>query len=107
MFIEWVMNNENNIKFANRFDRVPVRISSTNSEAYIQGDAAKKLQAQEMTKRRFVIAAPGGREALKQQNVSTPVIKGEASIKDALDEGVRLTNEVLAKFRRQAEERGL
>ena len=107
MFIEWVTNNANNIKFANRFDRVPVRISSTNSEAYIQGDAAKKLQAQEMTKRRFVIAAPGGREALKHQNVSTPVIKGEASIKDALDEGVRLTNEVLAKFRRQAEERGL
>ena len=106
-FIEWVTREDNNIKFANRFDRVPVRISSTNSDAYIQGDAAKKLQAQEMTKRRFVIAAPGGREALKHQNVSTPVIKGEASVKDALDEGVRLTNEVLAKFRRQAEERGL
>ena len=107
MFIEWVTSNDNNIKFANRFDRVPVRISSTNSDAYIQGDAAKMLQAQEMTKRRFVIAAPGGREALAHQNVSTPVIKGEASVKDALDEGVRLTNEVLAKFRRQAEERGL
>ena len=106
-FIEWVTREDNNIKFANRFDRVPVRISSTNSDAYIQGDAAKMLQAQEMTKRRFVIAAPGGREALAHQNVSTPVIKGEASVKDALDEGVRLTNEVLAKFRRQAEERGL
>ena len=36
-FIEWITANENNIKFAVANDRVPIRESSTNSQAYIQG----------------------------------------------------------------------
>lgn len=64
LFIEHVTNNDNNIKFALRFDRVPIRESSTSSPAYIGGDKGRALQAQEMKRRRFVIAAPGGSEML-------------------------------------------
>ena len=63
MFIEHVTSNENNIKFALRFDRVPIRESSTSSPAYIQGDAGRALQAQEMKKRRFSSRPPGARSA--------------------------------------------
>ncbi|MGH2353684.1 MAG: ABC transporter substrate-binding protein, partial [Chloroflexota bacterium] len=71
LFIEHVTNDENNIKFAVENDRVPIRESSTTSQAYIQGDKARSLQAQEMKKRRFVIAAPGGAELLPLQDVVT------------------------------------
>ena len=62
MVMEHLTNNDNNIKFAVRFDRVPIRESSTTSQAYLQGDRGRALQAQEMKRRRFVITAPGGNE---------------------------------------------
>ena len=61
MAMEHWTSNENNIKFALRYDRVPIRESSTNSPAYIQADAGRALQAQEMKRRRFQFAAPAGR----------------------------------------------
>ena len=98
MFMEWVTNNENNIKFAAEFDRVPIRESSTNSPAYIQGDKARALQVQEMKKRRFVIAAPGGGEMLPYQDVVTPFLSGQTSLQDALKDRERLAQEVLDRY---------
>ena len=97
-FIEFVTNNENNIKFAVFNDRVPIRESSTNSQAYIQGDKARALQAQEMKKRRFVIAAPGGAEILPFQDVVTPFMSGQMSLQDALKERERQAQEVLDRY---------
>jgi multiple sugar transport system substrate-binding protein len=97
-FIEHVTNNENNIKFALRFDRVPIRESSTNSPAYIQGDKGRALQAQEMKKRRFVIAAPGGNDLLPLQDVVTPFMTGQMSLQDTLKERERQAQEVLDKY---------
>jgi multiple sugar transport system substrate-binding protein len=102
-FIEYVTNNENNIKFALRFDRVPIRESSTASPAYIQGDKGRGLQAQEMKKRRFVIAAPGGNDMLPLQDVVTPFMSGQSSLQDALKEKERLCQEVLDKYRVKAD----
>jgi multiple sugar transport system substrate-binding protein len=98
LFIEHVTNNENNVKFALRFDRVPIRESSTNSQAYIGGDKGRALQAQEMKKRRFVIAAPGGNEMLPYQDVVTPFMSGQMSLADALKERERQCQEVLDKY---------
>ena len=102
LFIEHVTNNENNIKFAVENDRVPIRESSTTSQAYIQGDKARALQAQEMKKRRFVMAAPGGAELLPLQDVVTPFMSGQMSLQDALKERERQAQEVLDRYLEKA-----
>jgi ABC-type glycerol-3-phosphate transport system substrate-binding protein len=98
LFIEHVTSNENNIAFAVANDRVPIRESSTTSAAYIQGDKARGLQAQEMKRRRFVIAAPGGAELLPLQDVVTPFMTGQLSLQDALKERERQAQEVLDRY---------
>jgi ABC-type glycerol-3-phosphate transport system substrate-binding protein len=97
-FIEHVTNNENNIKFAVRFDRVPIRESSTTSTAYTQGDKGRALQAQEMKKRRFVLEVPGGNELLPFQDVVLPFFSGQLSLQDTLKEKERQAQEVLDKW---------
>jgi multiple sugar transport system substrate-binding protein len=98
MFIEHITNNDNNIKFALFFDRVPIRESSTNSQSYIQGDKGRGLQAQEMKKRRFVIAAPGGTEMLPLQDVAAPFMSGQMSLQDALKTQEAKLQEVLDRY---------
>jgi multiple sugar transport system substrate-binding protein len=102
LFIEHVTGNDNNIKFALRFDRVPIRESSTASETYIRGDRGRALQAQEMKRRRFVIAAPGGDEMLPHQDVVTPFMSGEMALQDTLREKERLAQQVLDKYLEKA-----
>jgi hypothetical protein len=79
-------------------DRVPIRESSTNSQAYIQGDKPRALQAQEMKKRRFVLSVPGGAELLPLQDVVTPFMSGQLSLQDALKERERQAQEVLDRY---------
>ena len=102
LFIEHVTNNDNNIKFAVRFDRVPIRESSTTSPAYIQGDKGRSLQAQEMKKRRFVLEVPGGNELLALQDVVAPFMSGQVSLQDSLKEKERQLQEVLDKWLERA-----
>jgi multiple sugar transport system substrate-binding protein len=98
LFIEHVTSNDQNIKFAVRFDRVPIRESSTTSPAYIQGDKGRSLQAQEMKKRRFVLEVPGGNELLPLQDVVAPFMSGQLSLQDALKDRERQAQEVLDKW---------
>jgi multiple sugar transport system substrate-binding protein len=97
-FIEWITANDNNVKFAVANDRVPIRESSTTSQAYIQGDKPRALQAQEMKKRRFVLSVPGGAELLPLQDVVTPFMSGQLSLQDALKERERQAQEVVDKY---------
>jgi multiple sugar transport system substrate-binding protein len=98
LFIEHVTSNDQNIKFAVRFDRVPIRESTTASPAYIQGDKGRSLQAQEMKKRRFVLEVPGGNELLPLQDVVAPFMSGQLSLQDALKDRERQAQEVLDKW---------
>jgi multiple sugar transport system substrate-binding protein len=98
LFIEHITNPQNNIKFALRYDRVPIRESSTSSPEYVGNDKGRALQAQEMKKRRFVIAAPGGLEMYPHQDVVTPFMSGQLSLQDTLKEKERLCQEVLDRY---------
>jgi hypothetical protein len=42
-WIEFVTSPENNLRFAQRYDRVPVRKSTANSEAFLKGDPFLRL----------------------------------------------------------------
>jgi ABC-type glycerol-3-phosphate transport system substrate-binding protein len=97
-FVEFVTNSDNNITFALANDSVPLRESSTSAAAYVGSDKARALQSQEMKKRRFVIAAPGGLEMLPLQDLVTPVMTGKMSIQDALKDRERALQEVLDRY---------
>jgi len=97
-FVEQVVKPENNIRYAVAADRVPIREAATSSDAYIQGDPARALQAQQMQKRRFVIAAPGGTEMLKYEDVVTPYLSGKQSAQDALKTQQQLAQTVLDQY---------
>ena len=98
LFLEHVTSNENNIKFALRFDRVPIRESSTASSAYIQGDRGRALQAGEMKVRRFIPEVPGGGEMRASWDVVAPYMSGQQSLQDVLKERERQAQEILDKW---------
>ena len=58
-------------------------------------DKGRSLQAQEMKRRRFVIAAPGGTEMLPLQDVVTPFMSGQMSLADALQTREKQAQEVM------------
>jgi ABC-type glycerol-3-phosphate transport system substrate-binding protein len=101
-FVEHVTNPENNIKFAARFDRVPIRESSCASPAYQQGDKGRIVQCQEMKARKFWLEVPGGGELIPFQDPSTPFMTGQLSVQDALKENERKGQEVLDKWSERA-----
>lgn len=97
-FLEHITTNENNIKFSLRFDRVPIRESSTTSQAYIQGDAGRALQAQEMKRRRFQFSAPGRPERAPFEDIVSPFMRGQKSLQDALKDSETQQQQVLDKY---------
>ena len=98
MVLEHWTSNENNIKFDLRYDRVPIRESSTNSTAYIQGDPGRALQAQEMKRRRFQFAAPGRPERTPFEDVVTPFMSGKKSVQESLKDSETMQQQVLDKY---------
>jgi multiple sugar transport system substrate-binding protein len=98
MVLEHVTNPENNIKFAVRFDRVPIRESSGSSPAYLQDDRGRKVQIDSMKRRRFVITAPGGNDINTILDVVTPYMSGQAALQDTLKETERKAQEILDRF---------
>jgi multiple sugar transport system substrate-binding protein len=95
LFIEHISGNENNLKLALRFDRVPIRESATASAAYVGTDRGRALQAQEMKRRRFVIAAPGRPELRPFEDVVTPYMTGRMPLQDLLRQQERQMQQVL------------
>ena len=98
MVLEHLTNNDNNIKFAVRFDRVPIRKSSSTSQAYLQGDRGRAAQIDSMKRRRFVITAPGGNDINTNLDVVTPYMSGQAALQDTLQETERKAQAILDRF---------
>ncbi|MGH2371679.1 MAG: extracellular solute-binding protein, partial [Chloroflexota bacterium] len=98
-FLEHLSNDENNLQFADRYDRIPIRISTTQSERYHQNDPFRKLAASEMPGRRFVISAPGGAEALAAQgNFVKDIMLNKVSIRDGLRNAETEIQQILDKW---------
>ena len=82
------------------YDRVPVRQSVANSQAYLKGDPFRKLTADEMLGRKWLIPAPGAAAMradimnvvpdILERNVSIPdaLAKAQASIQTKLDQAL-------------------
>lgn len=100
-FLEHLSSDEQNLKFADRYDRIPIRISTTRSERYHRNDPFRRLAVEEMPGRRFVISAPGGAEALGAQgNFVKEIMLGTKSIREGLQEAEAEIQQILDKWRR-------
>jgi multiple sugar transport system substrate-binding protein len=86
LFLEEALSEENNLKFADRYDRVPVRQSVTQSEKYLKGDPFRKLVLEEVPGRKWLITAPGANGMRADiMAVATDILQGGMSPSDALN----------------------
>jgi multiple sugar transport system substrate-binding protein len=85
LFLEHFLSEENNLRFADTYDRVPVRQSVATSAAYLRNDPFRKLTADEMTGRKWLIPAPGAADMRADvMNVVVDILEKNMSIPDAL-----------------------
>ncbi|MDQ3702442.1 MAG: extracellular solute-binding protein, partial [Chloroflexota bacterium] len=100
-FLEYFLAEDNNITFADRYDRIPVRASTTRSDKWQRNDPFRKLAVDEMPGRRFQIPAPGGIEAQPLINgMIGDVMLDKKSIRDALQETEAKVQTVLDAWKR-------
>jgi ABC-type glycerol-3-phosphate transport system substrate-binding protein len=100
-FLEVLSEAEHNLKFTDRYDRIPLRASTVRSEKWHRNDPFRELAAEEMAGRRFVIAAPGGAEALTAQGAFvTEIMLNRRSIREGLTQAQAQAQQVLDEWRR-------
>ena len=84
-FVEHLLGPDQNVKFADYYDRIPVRQSVTASEQYIRNDPFRKLAAEEMAGRRWLIPAPGAWSMRADvSSVALDLLERGVSVREAL-----------------------
>jgi len=99
--MEFLADDSNNLRFAVRFDRIPIRIKTAQSVDYHRNDPFLKLAADDMQYRRFVIPAPGGTEILTlTSDFIADVMSGKQGSRTALTDASNRIQQVLDKWKR-------
>jgi multiple sugar transport system substrate-binding protein len=100
-FLEFLSGEEQNLRFAVRYDRIPIRIKSAQSVEFHQNDPFLKLSVEEMSFRKFGIPAPGGTEIQTlHAAMVNDAMSGKRAVRDALADGARQMQQVLDKWKR-------
>jgi ABC-type glycerol-3-phosphate transport system substrate-binding protein len=100
-FVEFMSLEDNNIKFTDRYDRIPLRMRTVQQEKWHRNDAFRKLAADEMQGRRFVIAAPGGSEALSLQgDFVNDIMLNKIGLREGLAQAEAQIQQVLDKWKK-------
>ena len=94
--LENLSSEENNLKFAVFYNRIPIRVKTAQSAAFHKNDTRLKLAVEEMDNRKSGLTAPGGAEATPVINqVALDVVMGKKSVTNALDEGQKAIQAIL------------
>jgi multiple sugar transport system substrate-binding protein len=100
-FLELLADEPNNLRFAVRYDRIPIRIKTAESAAYHHDDPFNKLAVEEMRYRRILIAAPGGTELLDlTQSLASDAVSGKKAVRQVLGDAQTQMQQVLDKWKR-------
>ena len=100
-FLEFLSGEDQNLRFAIRYDRIPIRVKTAQSNAFIQNDPFLKLSVDEMNYRKFNIPAPGGTEiATLHAAMVNDAMSGKRAVRDALADGAKQMQQVLDKWKR-------
>lgn len=99
--LENLSSEENNLKFAVFYNRIPIRVKTAQGMAFHKNDPRLKLAVEEMQNRRGPIAAPGGSDTTALLNqIAVDVVASKKSIRAALEEGQRDIQTALDNARR-------
>lgn len=99
--MEFLAQEDVVLRFAKRYDRIPVRIDVAKGQAYQENDPFLKLAVEEMGVRRFQIAAPGGGEIQALQNqLAADAVSGKRPVREVLTDNARQMQQILDKFKR-------
>ncbi|HVG97645.1 MAG TPA: extracellular solute-binding protein [Chloroflexota bacterium] len=100
-FLEFLSEDEQNLKLVDRYDQLPIRVATAKSERFTKKDPFRILAAEEIPYRKFVIAAPGGSETVPiQAAMVNSILQGQVSVSDGLKDGQDQMQQVLDRWRR-------
>lgn len=100
-FMEFLAQEDIVLRFAKRYDRIPVRIDVAKGQAYQENAPFLKLAVEEMGVRRFQVAAPGGGEIQALQNqLAADAVSGKRPVREVLTDYARQMQQILDKFKR-------
>ena len=99
--LELLADEPNNLRFAQRYDRIPIRVRTAESPTFHQNDPFTKLAVEEMRERRILIPAPGGNELLAlTERVAIDAMSGKQSVRATLSDVQTQMQQVLDKYKR-------
>lgn len=100
-FLEFLAEPKSVLRFATRYDRIPVRVDVARSQDYQQNDPFLRLAVEEMGVRRFHIAAPGGGDIQALHNaLSGEAVSGQRPVREVLANYGAQMQQILEKFKR-------
>jgi multiple sugar transport system substrate-binding protein len=100
-FLEFLSEDDQNLKLVDRYDQLPIRVATARSERFTKRDPFRILAAEEIPFRQFVIAAPGGSETLPlQAAMVNNILQGQVSVADGLKDGQDQMQQVLDRWKR-------
>jgi ABC-type glycerol-3-phosphate transport system substrate-binding protein len=100
-FLEFLAQDDIVLRFATRYDRIPVRLDVAKGQAYQQNDPFLKLAVDEMNYRRFHIPAPGGGQILALHNqIGGEAASGKRPIREVLKDYSTQMQQILDQFKR-------
>jgi ABC-type glycerol-3-phosphate transport system substrate-binding protein len=95
-YVEYKFLDDPQVRWALDFDMVPATKTASNSERYAKAGPEQKTVVEDLQLAKWVIAAPGGDQALKfQTGVANTFFHRKMSVREALDDAVRNTQLVL------------
>ncbi|HEV2123482.1 MAG TPA: extracellular solute-binding protein [Chloroflexota bacterium] len=99
-FMEFLAQEDIVLRFATRYDRIPVRMDVAKGQAYQQNDPFLKLAVEEMGYRRFHIPAPGGGEIQALHNkLGAEAASGQRPVREVLKDYTTQMQQILDKFK--------
>lgn len=100
-FLEFLTEERQSLRFAIRYDRIPIRIKTAESPAYHQNDPFLKLAMEGMRGRKWHIGAPGGADIVGMHNpMVVDVMSGKRSVREALKDTQTQMQQALDKYKR-------
>jgi multiple sugar transport system substrate-binding protein len=95
-YLDFLSNDDAQIRWAEDWNNVPAVQSAARSTKYQQQRPERKIAVDDLPNAKFVISAPGGDAALKfQRDVVANVLTRKMTVRDALNESVRQSQEQL------------
>jgi multiple sugar transport system substrate-binding protein len=99
-FLEFLASEDIVLRFAKRYDRIPVRIGVAEGQAYQQNDPFLKLAVEEMRVRKFHIPAPGGGEIQALHNkIGLEAASGQRPAREVLRDYATQMQQILDRFK--------